>query len=195
MSPSLLARAVAPALISAAVLAPGLAQAQQRDRDTIFFKTNVGSFKILGVEEVEPNGTTRPRPAEGKIQITFTGTLLVNKVANNDPKITVSSGLRKEYDDRAHQQVAYHGTGTMTVDGKFTSVQWFGRDMSARWDGFGIARLVGEFDKDLKTGQYWYIENPDDIKDWGTQLKEITNPPKPGDFTQVATPRGRKSGG
>lgn len=184
MSPFSLSRSLIALTVGALMLAPAMAMSQAPTQGTLFLKTNVGSFKILGVED---------RPAEGKVLVTFTGTLLVNKVTGADPKITVSGNLRKEYENKPHLQEAYHGTGTMTIEGKFVSIQWFGRDLTARWDGFGIARLVGEFDKDLKTGKYWYIQNPDDIKEWGTQLKTVTNPPAIGDIQLV--PKGRKSGG
>jgi hypothetical protein len=177
---SLISRLVGSTLAAIAILVPAASLGQATDQGTVFFRTNVGSFKVLGVQA---------RPAEGKFQVTFTGTMLVNRVSGSDPKITVAGKLRKEYEDSKHLQVAYHGTGTMTIEGKFSSLQWFGKNMSARWDGFGIARLVGEFDKELKTGEYWYVQNPADIRSWGTQLKEITNPPRPGDYIVIAKPR------
>ena len=177
-----------PSLVAAVLLSPVLGWAAQGNgAPTVFFKTNVGSFKLLGNEN---------QPANGKIQVSFTGTILVNAVSTSDPKITVTGNIRKEYekndDSKQRHQIAYHGTGSMTIDGQFISIQWFGRDMSAQWTGFGIARLVGEFDKDLKTGTYWYSVNPDDKRDWGTQLKEITEPPRPEDVVPI--PRGRKGG-
>jgi hypothetical protein len=178
MSPLSLTRSLASVLAAAAILVPAASFGQGDGMGTLFFKTKVGSFKLLGLTS---------RPAEGKVQVTFTGTMLINKNNDADPKIVTTGNLKKEYDDKG--QVAYHGTGSITIEGKFTAIQWFGRDMSARWDGFGIARLVGEFDKDLKTGTYCYIQNTDDVRDWGTQLREITNPPKPGDYIIKAVAR------
>lgn len=178
MPPISSARFLVPALVALAI--PALSAAQAKTTDTMFMKTNVGSFKILGVEKT---------PASGKMQISFTGTMLIDRFTASDPTITVSSGLRKEYDSAKHLQVAYHGSGTMTIDGHFTAIQWFGRDMSAQWNGFGIARLVGEFDKNLETGKYWYIDNTNDVRDWGTQLREVTNPPQPGTVIAIPTPR------
>jgi hypothetical protein len=152
-----------------------------QNHGTIYFKTNVGSFKLLGVRDL---------PAEGKLQVSFTGTLLIDRVSQSEPRVTTSGNLRREYSNPARLQEVYHGTGSLVIDGKYTSIQWFGRDMNATWNGFGIARLVGEFDKNLKTGTFWYIQNPGDIHDWGTQMKEITNPPKPGDFVLLPTARG-----
>jgi hypothetical protein len=180
-------RFLPPALVAAALFLPVLGFAQANGTGTLYLKTNVGSFKILGIPS---------RSAEGKIQISFTGTLLINKSTADEPKITTTGNIRKEYDNAQHLQVAYHGTGAMTIDGKFASIQWFGRDMTARWDGFGIARLVGEFDKDLKTGTYWYGENPDDVREWGTNLRETPVPGRPGvDYIVVAKARPGGKGG
>lgn len=181
MSPIRFFRFVAPALLAAVVLLPVTARAQQQEYGTIFFKCNVGSFKLLGVNNL---------PAEGKVQISFTGTLLVNLFTADNPKITVTGNIRREYNDPAHLQQAFHGTGSMVMDGKFTSIQWFGRDMTASWNGFGIARLVGEFDKDYNTGKYWYIQNTSDIHDWGTQLRSLTNPPSIDDYKVLPKKRG-----
>jgi hypothetical protein len=181
MPPIRFIRFAVPALLAAVVFAPRSAVAQQQDYGTIFFKSNVGSFKFLGVNKL---------PAEGRVQISFTGTLLIDSFSATEPKVTASGAIRKEYDDPKHLQQAYHGTGTVIIDGKFTALQWFGRDMTAQWKGFGIARLVGEFDKNLDTGKYWYIQNPADIHDWGTQLRSITNPPAVGDYIVLPQKRG-----
>ena len=181
MPPTRLIRFSLPALLVFTVLAPRFAAAQKQDYGTIFFKANVGSFKFLGVNNL---------PAEGHVQVSFSGTILVNSFSGNDPKITTTGNLRREYNDPAHLQQAYHGTGSIVIDGKFISIQWFGRDMTAQWHGFGIARLVGEFDKDLNTGKYWYINNPADVQDWGTQLRSITNPPAITDYKPIPQKRG-----
>ena len=178
------ARILAPLTAAAVLLVPASGAMEPKDIGTIFFKTNVGSFKILGLPV---------RSAEGKIQVSFTGTMLINRASMTDPKISFTGNLKKEYDNTQHLQVAYHGTGKMVIDGHFQSIQWFGRNMSAQWDGFGIARLVGEFDKELKTGEYWYALNPTQVRDWGTQLKEVPNPGTPGkDYDPL--PTGRNGG-
>lgn len=181
MSPIRFFTVAVPALLAAVLSAPQMASAQRQDYGTIFFKSNVGSFKFLGVNNL---------PAEGRVQISFTGTLLVDSFSGTEPKVTTSGAIRREYNDPKHLQQAFHGTGTVIVDGKFTALQWFGRDMTAQWHGFGIARLVGEFDKNLDTGKYWYIENPGYVKDWGTQLRSITNPPAVGDYPIIPKKRG-----
>jgi hypothetical protein len=181
MSPLLRARPLVLAISLIAFSLPAVGRVQEtQGQGTVFFKTNIGSFKILGVGDI---------PAAGKVEISFTGTILINRASMSDPKISTTGNLRKEYDNAQHLQVAYHGTGNIVIDGHFTSIQWFGQNMSTKWQGFGIARLVGEFDKDLKTGEYWYVQNPDDVREWGTNLREITNPPRPGDYIEIAKPR------
>lgn len=177
----LLTRLVAPALLLVALASA--AMAQQERHGTLFLKSKLGSFKIMGVER---------RPAEGRMEISFTGTVLVN----GTPKVE-ANGVRREFYRPDHKQQVYHGTGKLVIDGAFESIQWFGRDMSAKWTGFGIARLVGEYDNELKTGQYWYAINPNYIQEWGTTLKTITNPPNPGDIQLIpqARPDPVKGGG
>ena len=53
-----------------------------------------------------------------------------------------------------------------------------------------MAQLFGEFDKNLDTGKFWYINNPADIHDWGTQLHSITNPPSVADYNVLPQKRG-----
>jgi hypothetical protein len=57
-------------------------------------------------------------------------------------------------------------------------VQWFGRDLDAVWYGEGMARLVGEFDEDLKTGFYWYDDPKIKFPWFPTAVTEIYLPPK-----------------
>jgi hypothetical protein len=52
--------------------------------------------------------------------------------------------------------------------------------MAGTWYGAGQIRITGEFDKDLKTGEYWF-EDPEDKGLWGTNMQQITVPPlRPG---------------
>lgn len=120
------------------------------------FKTNVGSFKLLGAGEV---------PASGKLTIKFKGTVLVSG-AGNDTKVTTSGKVLREINDTKTMKSVYHGEGTLVVDGKVRAVQFFGRDLDGRFYGMGIFRLYGEFDKDLNTGTYKF--DGDETKIWGT---------------------------
>ncbi|MBS1721960.1 MAG: hypothetical protein JSS66_03015 [Armatimonadetes bacterium] len=124
---------------------------------TMHFRTKLGSFKVI-------NG-------EGRVEFTFTGTVLVS---NLDGKLEVTGNVRKEYE--AHKRVIYTGTGRCVVTGKWRAVQWFGRDMSAVWFGSGVIRLSGEFDRDQKTGEYWY-EDPSQVDFWpGNNTIDAVNP-------------------
>jgi hypothetical protein len=162
MLPIRIARLAVPAC-AFGLLAPAALAQPKKEYGTMHFETKVGSFKILGVAR---------EPAEGHIEITFTGTVLVN----GTPKITPSGNLKREYYREDRQQQAYHGTGKLVVDGKFWGIQWFGRDMKADWNGFGVVRLYGEFDKNLQTGKFWYGSAPDEKLDWGTTGQTVPNP-------------------
>jgi hypothetical protein len=133
----------------------------------INFNTNVGSFKLLASD---------PNKAEGTLDFTFKGTVLISDL---DPGSTlvVSGNVRKEIDDQHLHKAVYFGDGRITVAGKWRAVQFFGRNLRARFDGFGVLRLVGEFDKSLETGYYWY--QGDDVKDynyWNTSMNTVGVP-------------------
>jgi len=160
-----------------------LAGAQQKNpagADMIFLDSKVGSFKIVGGSPTAP--------PVGRLEVSFTGTLLVSDAVG---KVEVSGNLKKEYDH--HKKVAYHGTGKVIVDGKFFSAQWFGRDMTASFKGTAIVRVYGEFDKDLNTGKYWYGTDLNAKNDWFTGGQSLLVP-QPAAERRVV-PRVRSSGG
>jgi hypothetical protein len=136
--------------------------------DTAYFHTKVGSFKILGSESARP-----PIPPRGHLEINFTGTVLVSGLAGK-PK--VEGNVNLEYENKTYKKLAYYGTGKITVDGLFESIEWFGRDMSGSYRGIGNVRLFGEFDKDLHTGEWWYGSDPAKKNPWGTNLIEVVVP-------------------
>lgn len=147
---------------------------------TLFMKTKIGSFKLVG---------NRGMPAEGRVEVSFTGSLLIT----GTPKLSITGDVRREYNSPKHEKQVFFGKGKAVIEGKFWGIQWFGRDMSAKWTGFGIARLTGEFDNELKTGEYWYSDDPSDIRYFPTSLGEISNPPRRS--TPVGTtPQPRKRG-
>lgn len=177
MFPRRMARFALPLTLALAVCGAALA-AQKERYGTMYLTTKVGSFKVLGVAD---------KPAEGRFEISFTGTLLVD----GTPKITPSGNLRVEYSNPKRKQIAYHGTGKLVIEGTYDAIQWFGRDMNATWTGFGIVRLVGEFDQNLNTGEFWYSDNPTDRRSWGGQLNERPNPGRPSqDYAVVPRARG-----
>jgi len=104
--------------------------------------TNIGSFKIVSPGEVK---------SFGKIDIEFNGSVLI--IGLNGTVIP-SAGLRNEYSNAKHERTGYNGKGKLTIEGEWTAIQFFGRDMRAHWEGLGICRLYGEFDKNLDTGTF-----------------------------------------
>lgn len=145
--------------------------------DTVNFHTQLGSFKLI-------NGS-------GQVEFTFTGTVLLSNVSGTS---SVTGDVRKEFDRNGKQ--VWFGTGKVTVDGKFRAIQWFGRNLKGKWTGHGLCRFVGEFDRDLNTGEYWYASNPSKVENWGTFREAVLPPqtfekPKPIDRDTLK----KKSGG
>lgn len=128
------------------------------------FKTKLGSFKV-------PDG-------QGELTFSFKGTVLVSKLKGT---VNVSGNVRKEYEGR--EKRVFFGQGTITVKGTWRAVQWFGTDLSARWYGAGMIELVGEFDRNLETGKYWYGERVDKSENWGPYMTTRYLPDK----TQIGT--------
>jgi hypothetical protein len=130
----------------------------------VFMKTNIGAFKITSPGDVK---------AFGKIQLSFKGSLLIIGYDGKTP-IVPSGGLRVEYQNDKRQRIEYFGEGTVTLDGKFKAIQFFGRNLKMNWAGFGICRLYGEFDKEGNTGTYEV--KGDQLRYWGTGGTTFTVP-------------------
>jgi len=130
------------------------AAAPKLEHATLNFESKVGSFKLLGANDV---------PAEGSLVFSFRGTVLVSGLQGT---VTPSGNVRKEYDNAVHKKTIYHGDGKLAINGKVSGVQFFGRDLNAKFDGWGIVRLFGEFDKNLDTGSYWFADGVK--KPWGS---------------------------
>jgi len=152
---------------------------------TLNFQTNLGSFRSA-------NGA-------GKIQFSFSGTVLIHNwdldVKNKDIekapktyKVTLQGNIRKEYEK--HGRAVYFGKGTITIEGVWRAIQWFGKNMKGQWTGAGSISIVGEFDKQGDTGLYWY--DPAKKNYWPTSLIELTLPERV--FDQQAEPTERKKG-
>lgn len=104
---------------------------------TCHFQTRIGSFKIIdGV---------------GRVEIDFTGTVLVNRLEGT---LSVTGQVRKEYDRDG--RVVWTGRGKAVATGKWRGVQWFGRDLRGVWYGRGVIRFGGEFDRDGRSGEFWF---------------------------------------
>ena len=168
-----------------ALLSPALAQratveemgdfAGTRGYATLHMTCNLGSFKIS--------------PGEGRVEISFTGTILVSSLQGEVEKspgiITEFSGLGRD---------VYHGTGTIIVNGKWRSVQWFGTEMKADWYGRGHVKLTGEFDRNLDLGKYWY-DDDEEKGSWLTSMREIDLPERRLGGAPDVVPRKRGGGG
>jgi hypothetical protein len=128
------------------------------------FETTVGSFKIEDAAD----------PVTGKLTMSFKGTVLVSGL-QPDSKVTVSPGIRREIHDTKHNKTVYHGTGTLTFEGKASAIQWFGKNLKARFEGVAIIRLYGEFDNKFNTGTFKYDKIPMEGM-WGTGGRQINVP-------------------
>ena len=93
-----------------------------------------------------------------------------------DPKVEVTGNVRSEYNNREYKRQVYNGSGKIVVDGKFEAIQFFGRNVSGTWNGWGLVRFYGEFDKDLNTGDYWYPDKPNEKFPWGNYGSTAFNP-------------------
>lgn len=120
------------------------AQGAAERTDTMFFETNIGSFKLLN--------------CKGTLNFSFEGTVLISGL---EGPLTVTGPLKKEYESADKKRIAYYGKGTIVAKGKWRGIQWFGQNMKGSFDGIGIIRMVGEFDKNMNTGYYWYKSNPE----------------------------------
>ena len=150
---------VAFALLPLAALALG----QEKADETLFFSTTVGSFKLL------PPG---PDTTRGTLDMEFEGTLMVSGLKG---KITPGPGVRLEYARPKHLRQVYFGKGHIRVSGEFRSMQFFGRNLKGSFKGVTVARLYGEFDKNMETGYFWYASKPEK-QDWGSYGRTLSIP-------------------
>lgn len=150
---------------------------------TLYFETNLGSFRSA-------NGA-------GKLHFSFEGTVLIHnwdldvkpkdiEKAPKTYKVTLQGKIRKEYE--RHGRAVYFGKGTITIEGSWRAVQWFGKNMKGYWTGQGAMSIVGEFDKQGNTGLYWY--DPARKNYWPTSLMELSLPERR--YDEQAEPVERK---
>jgi hypothetical protein len=134
-----------------AALLPGMAFCQSNGFDTLYLRCSVGSFKVQSFNDKSP--------CSGKISLSFTGSVLISGL--DGPAPVVTGAVHKEYEDPIHKKQAYFGTGKIVISGTFRNLQWFGRDMNGWFQGSGIARLYGEYDRNLNTGFFHYGNQPE----------------------------------
>lgn len=142
---------------------------------TMHLQSNLGSYRSID--------------GEGRLETTFKGTLLVSKL---DGKMNIVSGkLRKEYEGL--DRVVYTGQATVVFTGKWRAIQWFGSDMRTVWYGSGFMRISGEFDKNMKTGDYWYDNPAEKLPFPSSSVFTLTLPRQVSGADQSIVPQGRKS--
>ncbi len=143
---------LATALITASVMAQPATAAQKAgvtpkpEYGTMHMEAPIGSFRLID--------------GEGRIEMTFRGTVLLSSLQG---KVVPGPGVKREV-TKGERQV-FFGNGTIVVTGKWRALQWFGGGMKASWYGRGLARLTGEFDRNLNPGRYWY-EDPTKKQYW-----------------------------
>ena len=125
---------------------------------TMHFQTRLGSFRIVdGV---------------GRVEINFSGSVMISQLKG---KYDITGNVKKEFEKGG--RVIYSGKGHLVVTGEYRAVHWFGKDLTGVWYGRGVIRLTGEFDRDQKTGEYWF-EDPTKVTSWpGGNTMDIINPP------------------
>lgn len=132
--------------------------------DTMYFSTGVGSFKLL------PPG---PDTTTGTLDMTFEGTVMVSGLKGT---VTPGPGVRLELERADHNRKVFFGKGHIRIDGEYRAIQFFGRNLKGSFHGVTVARLYGEFDKNMETGYYWYASDPTK-QYWGTTGRTLSVPP------------------
>lgn len=159
-----LAIAAPVAVIHAQAKRPVRTRNQPQEHGIINFHTNVGAFKILGVADV---------PAQGTLDMSFEGTVMVSGPAQ-DATVVPYGEVALELDRSDRGRRVYFGKGRLVVSGDYRAIQFFGRGLKAKWTGFGVLRLYGEFDQNLETGQVWY--EGQEKQSWNTGGFMFQNP-------------------
>jgi hypothetical protein len=143
---------------------------------TFHMQTKLGSFKFID--------------AEGRADVSFSGTLLITKHTDGEFRI-VEGKLRKEYDKNG--RTVYTGKGRVIVTGKWRGLQWFGSDMTSVFYGHGFVRLTGEFDRNLKTGDYWF-DDTEKMAFPSSNVMSLPIPPTNYGADKTLTPKPRIGG-
>jgi len=153
------------ALLGLFALSLGTVALAQQPTDTLYLQTGVGSFKLL------PPGPDKTR---GTLDIDFEGTIMVSGLTGT---ATPGAGVRLELERKDHNRQVYFGKGHIRISGEFRAIQFFGRNLKGSYNGVAVARLYGEFDKNMETGYYWYASQPEK-QDWGAYGRTLVCPPQ-----------------
>jgi len=118
--------------------------------DTLYMQSKIASFKIV------PKGPELPN---GRLEFSFSGTVLVSGLVPGTT-LKTTGDIREEYDNRDHpneiHKQVFFGKGKILIVGQFGACQWFGTDLDLTFKGSAIFRCIGEFDKNLSTGYFWF---------------------------------------
>lgn len=134
--------------------------------DHLFFTCSIGSFKLL------QGGSN----IKGRVNLNCKGSVLITGFDPAKTKVT-TNGFAKQFSTKEGSRVVYHGAGNIVIDGEFRAIQWFGTDLSGDIKAeTALIRLFGEYDKNLKTGLYWYEAAPDYKRDWMNMGWTVTIP-------------------
>lgn len=164
------------AVAASPIAAMNDAQLTEKGWGQVNFMTKLGSFKSID--------------GEGRLEFSFSGTVLVSKL---DGTLTPSGNLRTEYDKNKRR--IFTGTGKLTLEGKWRGVQWFGSNMTGNWKGRGFLRIVGEFDRELNTGTFWYGADGQKTPWPANSVMSLTLPKMEYGASSTATPKERNKGG
>lgn len=150
--------------LSLLCISPSIALAQERIGE-VTMKSSMGGFKITSPGDVN---------AFGKIEMSFKGTMLI--VGYEGTPIVQGPGLRVEYENKGQKRIEYFGKGTLTLNGKFRAIQFFGNDLDLHWVGMGICRVYGGYDKNGNIGTYEV--KGDKLGYWSSGGSQFTVPPR-----------------
>ncbi len=141
-------------MLASLALAGGIGHTQPA---TVAEKGSFANKQGMGIIRLQANlGSFRSIDGQGKFDVAFHGTVLISGL---EGKVTPQGAVRRELNKYGRE--VYFGKGRLVIEGKWRAIQWFGSNMKTTWYGQGLIRILGEFDRNLKTGTYWY-EDPAD---------------------------------
>lgn len=168
--------AVVPAIPQKATPAQMVGTKPDKDYATVHLQSNLGSFRCI--------------KGEGRFEVTCAGTILISNLKG---KKEMTGSWKKEHDQKGRE--LYSGSGRIVLTGEWRAFQWFGSNMKATWFGKGVVRVIGEFDRNLKTGDYWY-DDPTKKQAWfSSGVTNVFLPQQNFGPDLGATPVERKRGG
>jgi hypothetical protein len=132
----------------------------------------------------------------GSFRVEGEGHLVLDILGGDDPRdagtLYISglkgertvTGMRLEYKDGARE--CYHGIGHVDINGKFRAINFLGSGVKGSFTGYGMFRLYGDLDKNLRTGLFWYpglkdAKGKQVVENWDTNGRQV-DVPRPPDY-------------